>query len=163
MSGKKKEQHEAVGVDSEIQDLFAPDEEFTPPFLLPEKRKNAALPKENENENTPEDEKLDKDVEYARSNLYELIEHGMAAIQDMSHLSREQMHPRTYEVMSKLMKEVAENNLSLIDLVNKKKAAKRKSPNTPEATPQPQVNNIDKAIFVGTTSDLLKAMSQTKE
>ena len=43
MSGKKKEQHEAVGVDSEIQDLFAPDEEFTPPFLLPEKRKNAAL------------------------------------------------------------------------------------------------------------------------
>ncbi len=163
----KKEQHSAVGVDSEIQDLFAPvdggavegDEE--PTFMLPEIRKSVEPPNKTEPEGTPEDKKIDKDAEYARSNLYELIEHGMAAVQDLSHLSREQMHPRTYEVFSKLMKEVADNNLSLLELANKKKDAKKGIKSTGGETPNGQVN-IDKAIFVGTTSDLIKAMNKTE-
>lgn len=164
MAGKRKEtQHSSVGVDSEVQDLFSPDiEDDEPSFLLPERRKSELPPIKTEKENAAEEEKIDKDAEYARNNLYELIEHGMAAIQDLSHLSREQMHPRTYEVFSKLMKEVTDNNLALIELANKKKAAKKKEEKS-SGQDQPQVNNIDKAIFVGTTSDLLKALNKTKE
>lgn len=156
----KKEKHESVGVDSEIQELFSDGEgesaEQEPIFFLPEQRNRSKLPIEVEPPNTPDDDKIDKDTEYVRNNIYELIEHGMAAIQDMSHLSREHTHPRTYEVFSKLMKEVAENNMSLLDIANKKKQAKRKE----IGVPAPQVNNIDKAVFVGTTNDLLKAMEQ---
>lgn len=160
---KKNNKHETVGVDSEIQDLFSPADEAEEenPFLLPEKRENAKLPTEVESKDLVEDKKIDRDAEYARNNLWELIEHGMAAIQDMSHLSREQMHPRTYEVLSKLMKDVASNNLALLELANQKKAAKKKEEGS--AGPQPVTNNIDKAIFVGTTSELLKAMNKAEE
>ena len=162
MTAKKKE-HPAVGIDSEIQDLFSPEEEGEEenPFLLPERRQSVEPPIKTEEKDTVDEEKVNKDAEYARNNLYELIEHGMAAIQDLSHLSREQMHPRTYEVLSKLMKDVASNNVALLDLANKKKEAKKKEDG--ENSPKPQVNNIDKAIFVGTTSELLKAMNKAKE
>lgn len=165
MAKKKREQHEASGVDAEVQELFSDEDENLPePFVLPEPRKHADPPVKTEAANTPENDKIDKDSEYARNNLYELVEHGMAAIQDLSTLSREQMHPRTYEVLSKLMKDVAANNIALIQLANEKKAAKRKEGQPQgQGGQQPQVNNIDKAIFVGTTTDLLKEMNKSKE
>lgn len=159
----KREQHESTGVDAEVQELFSDNDENLPePFVLPESREHKPLPVDTEEENTADDEKVNRDAEYARNNLYELIEHGMAAIQDLSILSREQMHPRTYEVLSKLMKDVASNNVSLIELANQKKEAKKKEGQHGQGS-TPQVNNIDKAIFVGTTSDLLKEMNKTKK
>lgn len=154
---KKEKQHEAAGVDAEIQNLFSPEEgelEKEPEFLLPEKRKSAPLPIEIENKDVTEEEKLSRDAEYARNNIYELTETGMAAVQDLSHLAREQMHPRVFEILSKLLKDVTDNNIALLELANKKKSAKGSGQKPPE-----QVNNIDKAIFVGTTSDLLKHMA----
>lgn len=163
MARKKREQHESTGVDAEVQDLFSDDDENLPePFVLPEARKHADPPVKTEEPNTADEEKVNKDAEYARNNLYELIEHGMAAIQDLSTLSREQMHPRTYEVLSKLMKDVAANNVALIELANQKKEAKKKEGQPSNNGNQPQVNNIDKAIFVGTTSELLKEMNKAK-
>lgn len=169
MAGKKKKQHDSVGVSDELQDLLTdgvdtPDGEGEEenPFMLPEARKHAEPPCKTESKDVTESEKVEKDSEYARNNLYEIIETGMAAVQDLAILAREQMHPRTYEVLANLIKTTTENNLSLIELANSKKAAKKPDNNTPpEGTlPGPTTNNIEKAIFVGSSSELLKVLKQ---
>ncbi len=179
MAKKQRKQHESVGVSDEVMDLLTdgvdtPDDiEPENPFVLPDARKHKELPVKTETEETTDEEKIARDTEYARNNIYELIEHGMAAIQDIAHLAREQMHPRTYEVLSKLMKEVTENNISLIELANQKKTAlakgnnKQLGDNTPPDPSDPKQitnnNNIDKAIFVGSSADLLKLLKDQAE
>lgn len=176
MAKKQRKQHESVGVSDEVMDLLTdgvdtPDDiEPVNPFVLPDARKHKLPPVKTESKTTTEEEKIATDTEYARNNIYELIEHGMAAIQDIAHLAREQMHPRTYEVLSKLMKEVTENNISLIELANQKKAALAKGNKQGDTPPDPsdpkQItnnNNIDKAIFVGSSADLLKLLKDQAE
>ena len=162
----KRKQHESVGVDEEVRELLTGDEEEaeeTNPFMLPEARKHKDPPVTTESKETTESEKLDTDSEYARNNLYELIEHGMSAIQDISLLAREHMHPRTYEVLATLLKNAAENNLTLIELANKKKSAKNKEETPATGTNNQTTQNIDQAIFVGSSADLLKLLKQGKK
>lgn len=148
---KKKE------TDQELIDLFAGEESESDEnlFRLPEPRKKIDPPAVRGEENADADITVDIDAEYARNNLYELIEQGMAAVQDLSHLSREQMHPRTYEVLSDLISTTTKNNLSLIELAEARKKAKIKEVEKPPIGG----TNIDKAIFVGTSFDVLKMLN----
>lgn len=161
---KKNSQHEAAGIDSEIKDLFSVEDSDVDdnPFALPAVRNHAQPPVKTELRDTADDEKIDKDVEYARNNIYELIEHGMAAVQDLSHIAREQMHPRAYEVLANLISGLTKNNLDLIELAKIKKIAKKKDPDVPENSLGP-VNNIDKAIFLGSSHDLLQYLKKAED
>lgn len=169
MSRKKNNQHEAAsGVDAEVRDLFSGEDgsfaEEENPFMLPAVREAKLPPVKTEDESTTEDAKLDKDTEYARNNIYELIEHGMAAVQDLSHIAREHMHPRTYEVLANLIASLTKNNVQLIELTKTKKETKKSNTTGEEQSGAgPTVNNIDKAVFVGSSHDLLKILKQNDE
>jgi hypothetical protein len=96
-----------------------------------------------------------KDYEYTRGNLYSLIEKGQEAINSVLELAQETDQPRAYEVAGQLIKNVADATDKLLDLQKKLKdvdETKSKGPTT--------VNN---ALYVGSTSDLLKLIKQSKQ
>lgn len=93
------------------------------------------------------------DAEYARSNLYGLIEKGNETIDNISEIARESMHPRAFEVLGQLMKTQSENLDKLLKLQKDKKELLK----TQEQATQQNIA-IDKAVFVGSTADLLKKL-----
>jgi hypothetical protein len=96
-----------------------------------------------------------KDYEYTRGNLYSLIEKGQEAINSILELAQETDQPRAYEVAGQLIKNVADATDKLLDLQKKLKdidETKSKGPTT--------VNN---ALYVGSTSDLLKLIKKSKQ
>jgi hypothetical protein len=97
---------------------------------------------------------IQSDAEYARSNLYGLIEKGNETIENISDIARESMHPRAFEVLGQLIKTQSDNLDKLLKLQKDKKELLKT-----EEQPTTQQNiAIDKAVFVGSTADLLKKL-----
>lgn len=92
-----------------------------------------------------------KDYEYTRANLYNLISKGQEAIDGILELAQESGHPRAYEVAGQLIKSVGDVSDKLMDLQKKMKDldAPQKGPTT--------VNN---SLFVGSTAELSKLIKQ---
>lgn len=110
-------------------------------------------------DNTPvvlETEKVPGDIEqdYAlsRRTFRDLIDKGNSAIEGITDLAKESESPRAYEVLATLIKTVADTTKDLYDLQKKTKDLTSEEKKVAEAS----VTNIDKAVFVGSTSDLLK-------
>ena len=93
----------------------------------------------------------EKDYEYTRGQLYDLIEKGQEAVQGALEVAQESGHPRAFEVAVNAMKQVSDMTDKLIDLQKKMKdldaPIKGKGPTT--------VNNT---MFVGSTADLQKML-----
>jgi hypothetical protein len=100
------------------------------------------------------DNQVQTDAEYARSNLYGLIEKGNETIDNISEIARESMHPRAFEVLGQLMKTQSENLDKLLKLQKDKKELLK----TGEQITTQQNINVDKAVFVGSTAELLKKL-----
>ena len=66
----------------------------------------------------PED--VSEDFNYARENLYTAIETGAAAMANLAALSTSAQSPRHYEVLTNLIKTLADVNNQLLDLQTKK-------------------------------------------
>lgn len=95
----------------------------------------------------------EKDYEYTRGQLYNLIEKGQEAVQGALEVAQESGHPRAFEVAVNAMKQVSDMTDKLIDLQKKMKdldaPVKGKSPTT--------VNNT---MFFGSTADLQKMLKE---
>jgi hypothetical protein len=95
----------------------------------------------------------EKDYEYTRGQLYDLIEKGQEAVQGALEVAQESGHPRAFEVAVNAMKQVSDMTDKLIDLQKKMKdldaPVKGKGPTT--------VNNT---MFVGSTADLQKMIKE---
>ena len=89
---------------------------------------------------------LDKDFEYAKDNIKMLISSGSDAIEEILKVAKAGDSPRAYEVVSQLLKTVADMNKDLLDLHQKAKTVKKESVNVKNTT-----NN---SIYVGSTSEL---------
>lgn len=98
---------------------------------------------------------VDNDYEYSREVLFDLIEKGRGALEDMIEVARESEHPRAFEVLSGLMKNTADINDKLLDLNKKHKDINVKD--EPKAVGQ-TTNNL----FVGSTTDLQRMLQQNK-
>jgi len=97
---------------------------------------------------------VETDYKYARGELYELIQKGQVAIEELLDVARSSNHPRAYEVAFQGIKNVADITDKLSDLQKKMKdlgEEKKKGPST--------VNNT---MFVGSTADLAKMLKQAK-
>ena len=92
---------------------------------------------------------LDTDYEYTRDNLKIIIEKGSQALDGILELAKESEHPRAYEVVGQIIKNVADVNRQLIDLQKDIKGLKK-----PESGPM----NVKNALFVGSTHDLQKLL-----
>ena len=96
---------------------------------------------------------VEDDVEYARKNIKSIIEKGNDAVDNILKVAVQSEHPRAFEVASTFLKNLSEMNKDLLDLQKSKKALLQQSSTK-------QTLNVDKAVFVGTTADLLKMQKQ---
>jgi archaellum component FlaC len=96
---------------------------------------------------------IKKDYEYARANLYSLIEKGQEAINGMLELAQENGMPRAYEVVGQLIKNTGETAEKLLELQKTLKDVETEKQSKGPTT----VNN---ALFVGSTADLAKFLKQ---
>lgn len=93
-----------------------------------------------------EEKNLDKDFEYAKDNIKLLISNGTDAIEEILKVAKAGDSPRAYEVVSQLLKTVADMNKDLLELHQRAKTVKKENVNVKNTT-----NN---SIYVGSTSDL---------
>ena len=97
-----------------------------------------------------EPEDMDSDYKYSRENFYNLIERGQDAIDGILEIAKEGEHPRAYEVVGQLIKNVSEVTEKLADLQDKMKKLKE----VPETGPK----HITNALYVGSTAELQKLL-----
>ena len=93
-----------------------------------------------------EEKSLDTDFQYAKDNIKMLIANGSDAIDEILKVAKAGDSPRAYEVVSQLLKTVADMNKDLLDLHQKAKTVKKETVNVKNTT-----NN---SIYVGSTSEL---------
>ena len=99
------------------------------------------------------DSNVDNDFEFVRRIQYNLLVKGEEALEDMMDVARATEHPRAFEVLSGMMKNMADVSNNLLDL-HKKKKDYHKEDKPAQALPGPTTNNV----FVGSTSDLQRML-----
>ena len=98
---------------------------------------------------------VDADAEFARNNMRELISNGNKALTDLASVANQSESPRAYEVLATMMKNLAEMNKDLLELQKRKRELAPQSESTKGVS-------IDKAVFVGSTTELLKMIKSNK-
>ena len=98
------------------------------------------------------EENVDYDYDAARNNLYKLLNQGQDALYASLEIAKQSEHPRAFEVVGNLMKQLADINEQLLKLSEKKQKLDAPKQET-TAAPGHQVTN-NNAIFVGSTSEL---------
>ena len=94
------------------------------------------------------------DFQYARENLYNLIERGQDGLDAMLEIAKSSEHPRAMEVFGQLIGKLPETNKELLNL---HKAKKDISQNT--SGPK----NVSNNLFVGSTAELQKFLKKGKD
>jgi len=94
--------------------------------------------------------KIEDDYEVTRNNLRILLQQGQEALQKSLDVAMQSEHPRAFEVVGNLMKQMADINQQLLDLHQQKQKLDEPS----KAEKAKQVTN--NAIFVGSTAELNK-------
>lgn len=102
---------------------------------------------------------VEEDANFARSNIRELITKGNQAMDQLLAVAKESEHPRAYEVAATLIKSLADMNKDLLDLQKKRKDL---TPNGDGFARNAKNLNVDKAIFVGSTNELVKFLKNNK-
>ena len=92
---------------------------------------------------------LNNDYEYARRNLYDVIEKGQSALEDIIDIAKQSESARAFEVATNLMKTMVDANKDLLELAKKKKELDRDDSITDK-----QITNNN--LFVGSSTELLK-------
>lgn len=121
-------------------------------ILLPVVVNEQPLPVEN-----PDQE---EDYRLARKTFRALITQGNDAIEGISDLAKESESPRAYEVMATLMKTVADTTDQLFALQKKVKELKTEDKSRPQ---DEQRINVEKAVFVGSTAELLRKVKNNED
>lgn len=104
---------------------------------------------------TPKDSVQD-DADYARKNLRNLIEKGNNAVDNIIEIAKQSEHPRAFEVAAGMLKNLADMNKDLMEI------QKRKQDLAPKDMSGTKNINVDKAVFVGSTAELVKMLKSNK-
>ncbi len=100
-------------------------------------------------------QQLDKDYEYSRQQIYDLIDKGQKAITGIMDVASQTDHPRAYEVAFQGIKNVSELADKLMDLQKKMKDIE-------EEKVQKGPSTVNNSVFFGSTADLQKFIKQSK-
>lgn len=103
----------------------------------------------------PQEEKIEYDYEQTRNNLYTLLNQGQDALVAALGVAKQSEHPRAFEVVGNLMKQLADVNEQLLKIHEKKQ--KLDLPALKKEETHNQVTN-NNAIFVGSTTELNKML-----
>ena len=99
-------------------------------------------------------DQVQDDYEYARGNLYALVDKGQEAVNGALDLAMSSDHPRAYEVAGQLIKHVG-------DVADKLMALQKDKKNVKEESAKKVVTN--NSLFVGSTADLQKMLKQASK
>ena len=99
--------------------------------------------------------KENNDYEYARRNLYDVIEKSNHALEDIMDIAKQSESPRAYEVVTNLIKTMVDANKDLLQLAKTKKELEAREPEKAQVT-----NNN---LFVGSSAELLKMIKNGSE
>ena len=127
---------EALNVEHEIIDAEIVEEPKTEIIPAPQK--------------SMKDFHLERDYDYVRGNLKDIVEKGTVAIDGILSVASEGDSPRAYEVVSQLIKSVSEANKDLISLHKSIKEIKKEDSSVHGNTK----NVTNNSIFVGSTKAL---------
>ena len=101
----------------------------------------------------PEEKNVDNDYKYSRDTYYELVEKGKESLELMIEVARESEHPRAFEVLSGMIKNISDVNERLMDLNKKKKDLDKKDEIQ-------KIANTTNNLFVGSTTELQKLLKK---
>jgi hypothetical protein len=99
---------------------------------------------------TKKPDNVSNDYNYSRQTYYDLIEKGKESLDLMIEVARESEHPRAFEVLSGMIKNVSDVNDKLMDLNKKNKDISAEEIKKIEQT----TNNL----FVGSTAELQRML-----
>ena len=94
------------------------------------------------------------DFQYARENLYNLIERGTDGLEELLEIAKQSQHPRAFEVVGQMIDKLANTNKELLNLHKTKKDIK-----VEKGGPTSVNNNL----FVGSTAELQKMLKAKKD
>ena len=92
----------------------------------------------------------EQDYEYSRDTYYDLIEKGRESLELMIEVARESEHPRAFEVLSNMIKGIADVNDKLMDLNKKQKDLQKED--------KPAETTTNNNLFVGSTTELQRML-----
>ena len=105
---------------------------------------------------TNNDDNENNDFQYARENLYHIIERGRDAMDELLEIAKAEESPRAFEVFGQLLKNMTDSQEKLMELHQKKQKLK----NDGERQEVTKAQNVTNALFVGSTADLLKLVKK---
>jgi len=123
-----------------------------------EETKKEVLPvvkPETDNKQQELQQDLTDAYQQSKENLQGIIDQGKEAMEEILNIAKAGQHPRAFEVYSGLLKNMTEANDRLLKIQKEMRdmeGIKKEASST----------NIDKAIFVGSTSELSKLLSGKK-
>lgn len=97
---------------------------------------------------------VEADLAYARNMYLDIINQGKEALDGAVRVADLSQHPRAYEVVGSLLRNLAEVNKQLIDLANLNRATEERN------KPVTVTNNVQ---FIGTSADLNKMIADKLE
>ena len=100
------------------------------------------------------DDKVKSDYEYSRDTYYELLEKGKDSLETMMQVARESEHPRAFEVLSNMIKNLSDVNDKLMDLNKKNKDMEE---------PLKKVEHQQNNILLVSSADLQKLLKEKDE
>jgi len=102
-----------------------------------------------------DEEKFKDDYDYSRETLYDLINNGRQGIEEMIEVARESEHPRAYEVLAKLIKDVG-------DVTDKLMALDKAHKELHKEEQQKSIENTTNNVFIGSTTELQRFLQSQK-
>lgn len=104
------------------------------------------------------DDSAKEDFTFARANIREVVENASDAIAKLAIIADQSQNPRAFEVLAKLMDTTVAASKHLLEIQKDIRAIEKPDlPNSDQGKAQ-VMNNL----FVGSTSDLAKVISQLK-
>ena len=105
----------------------------------------------------------DEDYRLVRDTFRNLIHKGNDALEDITHIARQNESARGFEVVANLIKTIGETSKDLYNLQKMKKDLTQ-----PDAASDPRKKgsesiNVEQAVFVGSTAELLSALKKKQE
>lgn len=94
------------------------------------------------------------DFEYSRRTYYDLITKGQDALEEMIEVAKALEHPRAFEVVAGMIKNISDVNDRLADLHKKKKDYMKKE----DPKKDPAITSTTNNVFIGSTTDLQRML-----
>lgn len=139
------------------------------PYEAPQKKEIVVVPEEvtipdstTANQLSGLSQDAISDYNLSRETLRNLIKKGNDAMDGMEDIARQSDSPRAYEVLATLIKTIADTTKDLYDIQKKTKDLSGVT-GAKDIVDTGSHINVDKAVFVGTSSELLDKIKKEKK